>query len=60
MQKVPELFDDVQFFFDKDPSRFNFFLTGSSAKRLKTHSANLLPGRIHLFHITPVLQGGAA
>jgi uncharacterized protein len=56
IQKVPELFDDVQFFFDKAPERFNFFITGSSARQLKSHSANLLPGRIHLFRMTPVLQ----
>lgn len=56
IQKVPALFDDVQYFFDKDSDRFNFFLTGSSARQLKTNSANLLPGRTHLFRMTPVLQ----
>ena len=56
IQKVPALLDDIQFFYDNDPSRFEFFLTGSSARKLKVHSANLLPGRIHLFHMTPVLQ----
>jgi uncharacterized protein len=56
IQKVPELFDDVQYFFDKDTDRYNFFLTGSSARKLKTHSSNLLPGRTHIFRMTPVLQ----
>jgi len=56
IQKVPGLLDDIQFFFDNDPNRFNFFLTGSSARKLKVHSANLLPGRMHTFHMTPVLQ----
>ena len=56
IQKVPGLLDDIQFFFDRDPSRFNFYLTGSSARKLKGSSANLLPGRMHLFHMTPVLQ----
>ena len=56
IQKVPALFDDVQYFFDKDSERFNFFLTGSSARQLKKHSANLLPGRTHLFRMTPVMQ----
>ena len=56
IQKVPGLFDDVQYFFDNDSTRFNFFLTGSSARKLKTHSSNLLPGRTHLFRMTPVLQ----
>ena len=56
IQKVPALFDDVQYFFDKDDKRFDFFLTGSSVRQLKTHSANLLPGRAHLFRLAPVLQ----
>ncbi len=56
IQKVPALFDDVQYFFDKNSERFDFFLTGSSSRQLRTHSANLLPGRTHLFRLTPVLQ----
>ena len=56
IQKVPALFDDAQYIFDKDIERFNFFLTGSSSRQIKTRSANLLPGRIHLFRMTPVLQ----
>ncbi len=56
IQKVPALFDDVQYFFDKNREQFNFYLTGSSTRRLKTHSANLLPGRTHLFRLSPVLQ----
>ncbi len=56
IQKVPALFDDVQYFADKYESKFNFFLTGSSARRLKLQSSNMLPGRTHIFHMTPVLQ----
>lgn len=56
IQKVPALFDDVQYFFDKNKPKFNFYITGSSSRQLKTNSANLLPGRTHLFHLTPVLQ----
>jgi predicted AAA+ superfamily ATPase len=56
IQKVPALLDDIQYFYDNNPHRFDFFLTGSSARKLKIHSANLLPGRMHLFHMTPVLQ----
>ena len=59
IQKVPGLLDDVQFFFDDNPQRFDFFLTGSSARKLKKHSANLLPGRMHVFHMTPVLMAEA-
>ena len=47
--------EDIQFFYDENPERFNFYLTGSSARKLKTGSANMLPGRIHLFKLSPVL-----
>ena len=56
IQKVPAILDDVQYLFDEDQDRFDFFLTGSSARKLRKDSANLLPGRVHLFHMTPVLQ----
>jgi predicted AAA+ superfamily ATPase len=56
IQKVPALLDDVQFLYDRDPRRFRFFLTGSSARQLKRRSANLLPGRVHILRLSPVLQ----
>ncbi len=56
IQKVPALLDDVQFLYDRDPERFQFYLTGSSARQLKRRSANLLPGRIHAQPLFPVLQ----
>lgn len=56
IQKVPELLEDVQLLFDNDPSRWNFILTGSSTRRLKRGSANLLPGRSIAHTLTPVLQ----
>ena len=56
IQKVPGLLEDVQYFYDNNPDSFNFFLTGSSARKLKTGSANMLPGRIHLFKLSAVLQ----
>lgn len=56
IQKVPALLDDIQFIFDEDPARFQFYLTGSSARRLKRKSANLLPGRVHAHILAPVLQ----
>lgn len=55
IQKVPALLDEVQYLHDKHPGRFSFLLTGSSARRLKTSAANLLPGRAHLFHLCPLL-----
>jgi predicted AAA+ superfamily ATPase len=56
IQKVPELLEDVQFLFDQDPSRWRFILTGSSARRLRRGSANLLPGRSVSHTLTPVMQ----
>lgn len=56
IQKIPSLFDDIQYFFDKNSEQFDFYLTGSSTRQLRTQSANLLPGRTHLFRLSPVLQ----
>jgi len=56
IQKVPALLDDVQLLYDRHPQRFRFYLTGSSARQLKKGSANLLPGRVHTFLLSPVLQ----
>ena len=54
-QKVPALFDAVQVLIDnKDAS---FILTGSSARKLKRHGANLLPGRIKRYNLGPLLWG---
>ena len=55
IQKVPALLDEVQYLHDAYPRRFRFLLTGSSARKLKTSSANLLPGRAHLFHLSPLI-----
>ena len=55
IQKVPALLDEVQYLHDTYPNRFRFILTGSSARKLKTSSANLLPGRAHLFHLCPLI-----
>lgn len=54
IQKVPALLDEVQYLYDTYPGRFRFLLTGSSARKLKTSSANLLPGRAHLFKLFPL------
>ncbi len=56
IQKVPGLLDDVQYLHDRDPERFHFVLTGSSARQLRRHAANLLPGRVHATFLSPVLQ----
>lgn len=56
IQKVPALLDEIQALYDKDKTQIQFYLTGSSARRLRTHSANLLPGRSHVFHLYPLIR----
>ena len=54
IQKVPALLDEVQALYDSAPRRFQFYLTGSSARRLLARSANLLPGRSHAHRLYPI------
>ncbi|PIV52940.1 MAG: hypothetical protein COY53_01790 [Elusimicrobia bacterium CG_4_10_14_0_8_um_filter_37_32] len=54
-QKVPDIFDSVQVLIDE--KKASFFLTGSSARKLRRSSINLLPGRIKRFHLDPLLWG---
>jgi len=55
VQRVPALLDAVQVFLDEQPRRFRFLLSGSSARKLRRGQANLLPGRIHVHHLHPLL-----
>lgn len=55
IQKVPSILDDIQLLYDQGKERNQFYITGSSARKLKYSSANLLPGRSHLYHLSPVL-----
>ncbi|HOW12575.1 MAG TPA: ATP-binding protein [Rectinema sp.] len=60
VQSAPELFDAVQFLYDEekrslpDERRTHFILCGSSARRLRRTSTNLLPGRSILHHLYPL------
>ena len=55
VQRVPALLDVVQLFLDEHPGRFRFLLSGSSARKLRRGQANLLPGRIHVHQMHPLL-----
>lgn len=62
VQRVPALLNVVQTFIDEDPNRFRFLLSGSSARKLVRGQANLLPGRVHVHYLHPLLTaelGGA-
>ncbi|MBI4849192.1 MAG: ATP-binding protein [Nitrospirae bacterium] len=52
-QKVPELFDSVQYLIDE--KKASFIITGSSARKLKRKGTNLLPGRVKSFRLDPLL-----
>ncbi|MCX6922059.1 MAG: AAA family ATPase, partial [Verrucomicrobia bacterium] len=53
-QAVPAIFDAVQFLYDADKARWRFVLCGSSARKLRSTGANLLPGRSLLHHLYPL------
>jgi predicted AAA+ superfamily ATPase len=53
IQKIPELFDEVQSLIDRNPEA-RFILTGSSARKLKRGQANLLGGRLWTRHLHPL------
>ncbi|MYH50410.1 MAG: ATP-binding protein [Gammaproteobacteria bacterium] len=55
VQRIPALLDVAQVFIDEQPDRFRFLLSGSSARKLRRGQANLLPGRIHVHHMHPLL-----
>lgn len=55
VQRVPPLLDAVQSVLDAHPRRFRFLLSGSSARKLRRGQANLLPGRVVLHHLHPLL-----
>ena len=55
VQRVPALLDVAQVFLDRRPPRFRFLLSGSSARKLRRGQANLLPGRLQVHHLHPLL-----
>ncbi|EKE15004.1 MAG: putative ATPase [uncultured bacterium] len=54
-QKIPSIFDSVQYLIDEKKAKF--FLTGSSARKLRRKGSNLLPGRVKRFFLDPLLWG---
>ncbi|MEW6364686.1 MAG: ATP-binding protein [Acidobacteriota bacterium] len=55
VQRVPALLDAVQVICDEMPGRFRFLLSGSSARKLRRGQANLLPGRVNVHYLHPLL-----
>lgn len=54
IQRIPSLLNTVQVIMDKLKGQTQFFLTGSSARKLKRGNANLLPGRVHVYCLGPL------
>ncbi|MGA1870184.1 MAG: ATP-binding protein [bacterium] len=54
IQKIPKLLDLVHQFLQKNPDRFKFILTGSSARKLKRGGANMLAGRAFVYYMFPL------
>ena len=54
VQRIPALLDIVHQ--QIESSRFHFVLTGSSARKLRHGSANLLAGRAFVYHLFPLTK----
>ncbi len=53
VQKIPKILDIVHLLIEKHKSTKIFILTGSSARKLKAGSANLLAGRAIVYNLFP-------
>jgi uncharacterized protein len=53
IQRLPSLLNTIQSVVDDPSNSFRFILTGSSARKLKSGGANLLPGRVILEYMDP-------
>ena len=54
VQRLPSLLNTLQALMDEMPAVPKFYLTGSSARKLRRGKANLLPGRIHTYLLGPL------
>ncbi len=55
VQRLPSLLNTIQFLIDEGRPAIKFYLTGSSARKLRRGNVNLLPGRIHTYHLGPLV-----
>lgn len=56
IQRLPTLLNTLQAILDEHPRPPKFYLTGSSARKLRRGKANLLPGRIHTYFLGPLIS----
>ena len=52
IQRIPSLLNTIQAIIDDFSNPPKFYLSGSSARKLKRGNANLLPGRIFIYHLS--------
>ena len=55
IQRLPGLLNTIQSILDDDSNDYKFYLTGSSARKLKRGQANLLPGRVFSYQLGPLV-----
>ena len=55
VQRLPSLLNTLQAIIDENRNKYKFYLSGSSARKLRRGEANLLPGRILYYEMTPLL-----
>lgn len=53
IQRIPRLTNTIQTLIDDNP-KLKFFLTGASARKLRKGKANILPGRIITYYMSPL------
>lgn len=56
IQRLPTLLNTIQALLDEGSKSIKFYLTGSSARKLRRGRANLLPGRIHSYFLGPLVS----
>jgi predicted AAA+ superfamily ATPase len=56
VQRLPSILNTVQPLIDDSNGKLRFFLTGSSARKLRRGKANLLPGRVLTLELGPLLE----
>lgn len=57
IQRLPSLLNTIQTLIDESDTSAKFYMTGSSARKLKRGAANLLPGRLITYCMGPLSAG---
>lgn len=55
VQRAPQILNTIQSILDSNGAKVRFLLTGSSARKLRRRSVNLLPGRVIREYLDPLL-----